>query len=198
MNQMERFQQLGTILTHYENPKTPAPKKFVRHPPKTNNNKQWLKCEMKITRVGGDRLRAAYVDAETNDAVDPDSTLAHRLWGQSNLPEGVKYVMDLEVELVTAGRSRPHQLRGQLAQLGCPIVGDEVYGGGVCETGAHRHVWNRMAVQCCELSFPEPKWKEEDDDNKAKKTLVASDRIANFRLHTAWWTGYLEDYNMNV
>jgi len=210
MNRIERFQQLETTIVHFENPKTPAPKRFVRHKPKTadGGDGRWLKCEMRITRVGGDRLRAAYVRTdEKGDPNAPDTTLAHRLWGAANLAadnnrklEDVKCVMDIEVELLS-GRLRPHQLRGQLTALGCPIVGDEVYGGGVCETGAHRHVWNRMAVQCCALSFPLPKLPESDtgDEGKQQKTaMVASDRACDFRLHTAWWTEYLKNYTMTV
>ena len=41
---------------------------------------------------------------------------------------GIQYVMQVDVQLLTKA---PHQIRGQLASLGIPIVGDAMYGGGV-------------------------------------------------------------------
>lgn len=67
---------------------------------------------------------------------------------------------ELEIELLTG---RTHQIRGQLAALGCPILGDPLYGSA--HTGVNllsstkprewrdRSVF-RMALQCCELAFP--------------------------------------------
>lgn len=50
------------------------------------------------------------------------------------------------VELVLE-TGRRHQLRVQLSEAGCPIVGDEKYGAARAE---------RMALHACELSFPHP------------------------------------------
>ena len=106
-------------------------------------------------------------------------------------------MMQLEVELLNEAH-RPHQLRGQLAALGCPIVGDEAYGGGVCEMGAHRHTWRRMAVQLCRLEFPLAEWRKEEvgegAEKKVKRVLVPTDERCEFRLGGAWWTEYLVDY----
>eukprot|EP00539_Tryblionella_compressa_P005287 CAMPEP_0178756826 /NCGR_PEP_ID=MMETSP0744-20121128/13490_1 /TAXON_ID=913974 /ORGANISM="Nitzschia punctata, Strain CCMP561" /LENGTH=212 /DNA_ID=CAMNT_0020411011 /DNA_START=116 /DNA_END=752 /DNA_ORIENTATION=- len=194
LDQMERFQQTNATIVHFENPRSAAPKKFFRHKPKNHHHggdkddsDKWLKCEMKITRVGDVALRAAYVKCgKQSNAKDPEIALAHRLWGpHQKIPEkGAKYVMDIDVELITK-EWRPHQLRGQLAALGCPIVGDEIYGGGVCETGGHRHTWNRVAVQCCQLDFVEPEWSTSDE---GKKMLVPSkdSKECHFRLESAW------------
>mmetsp|Transcript_9466 Transcript_9466/g.13926 ORF Transcript_9466/g.13926 Transcript_9466/m.13926 type:complete len:534 (-) Transcript_9466:194-1795(-) len=193
MDTISNFQQLGTVITHYLDPKSPAPKRFVRNKPKKSDH-GWLQCQMRITKVGDERFRAACV-LSNDDIVD--YTLSHQLWGrQSETPAedlGVSYVMELEIELLTG---RTHQIRGQLKALGFPIVGDPIYGGGVCEFRSHMHGWNRMALQCCELSFPEPKWEESDD--KKGKFLVASDKMCLFRLSEAWWTPYLEQYYQNL
>ena len=59
-------------------------------------------------------------------------------------------ICGVEIELLTG---RPHQIRGQMSALGFPLLGDEMYGGVSCAVGSK----NRIALHCCELSFPEPK-----------------------------------------
>ena len=189
-NDIDRIEQLvNKTLEHYVDVRSPAPKKFQRLKPNKAND--WQQCLMRITKVGGSKFRAACVSSMYSDS--NDFTLAHRLWGPNmDHPAeklGVSYVMQLEVELLTA---RPHQIRGQLAMLGCPIVGDYLYGGGTCEMRMHRHMWQRMAVQCCDMEFALPKWEENED--KTKKVLVASEEKCTFHLNTAWWTEYLVDY----
>lgn len=44
---------------------------------------------------------------------------------------------------------RRHQIRVQLAEIGCPIAGDEKYGARTDPAG-------RLALHACELSFPHP------------------------------------------
>jgi len=187
---IDRVEQLaGQTIEHYVNVQLPAPKKFLTH--KTKPNQEL--CLLRIVGVGGNsnNLRAACVSSQFNDS--SDATLAHRLWGPTALHPaeniGVKFVMQLDVELLT---SRPHQLRGQLAAMGLPLVGDKVYGGGSCEMRGHRHMWHRMAVQVCHLSFALPKWEETEDGKhmlvpSGKKTVVSN-------LNKAWWTSYLDDY----
>nr|WP_275695611.1 RluA family pseudouridine synthase [Fredinandcohnia sp. SECRCQ15] len=48
---------------------------------------------------------------------------------------------------------RTHQIRVHLSHLGHPIIGDDLYGGS-------RHLINRQALHCCELSFWHPIYKE--------------------------------------
>lgn len=203
MDKIQHLQEAGTILTHYFDPKSPQPKKkFVRSQPK-NADHDWTECKMRICSVGsgaGERgLRAASVTSQYADANEPDVTLAHRLWKpeqDTNPAErlGAEYVMEIEVEDLS---DLPHQLRGQLANLGTPIVGDYLYGGGICETGAHRHTWRRMALQCSMLAFPEPKW-EEGGEQGDGGTMVPSDKKCWFHLSDAWWTPYLEEYSRSV
>jgi len=102
---------------------------------------------------------------------------------------GVSYVMQIDVQLLTA---KPHQIRGQLAALGCPIVGDVAYGGGSCVMRMHHHMWQRMAVQLCHLEFIMPEWNED------KTALVKTDKKCTFHLNTAWWTEYLNDYERSI
>jgi 23S rRNA-/tRNA-specific pseudouridylate synthase len=190
MSLLEHFQSSGTIVTHYLDPKSPAPKRFYRHKPK-DSKKDWQECKLRIVKIGDDNFRAACVKSVYKDSID--SCLAHRLWGpDSETPAedlGVQYVMEVEVELLT---SRPHQIHGQLAALGCPIVGDVQYGGGKCEIHSQKHAWNRLALQCCEMSFMEPQWK----DTEHKKELVPSERKCFFRLNESWWGEYLAQYEL--
>jgi hypothetical protein len=197
---IDRIENLaGKILEHYVDPKSATPKRFVRHKPSSPDSPM-QQCLMRITKVGDEKYRAACVSSQYSDS--NDCTLAHRLWSpHAAYPAeelGVSYVMQLEVELLNEVH-RPHQLRGQLAALGCPIVGDEAYGGGVCEMGANRHTWSRMAVQLCRLEFALPQWSTEEcgegEEKKVKKVLVPSDdERCEFYLSNAWWTEYLMDY----
>lgn len=189
----------GKILEHWVDPKSAAPKRFVRNKPSSTESKM-QQCFMRITKVGDEKYRAACVSSQYSDS--NDATLAHRLWDpHAAYPAeelGVSFVMQLEVELLNEAH-RPHQLRGQLAALGCPIVGDETYGGGVCMIGAHRHSWGRVAVQLCRLKFPLPEWSDEEsgegDEKKMKKVLVPSnEKKCEFFLRDAWWSEYLVDY----
>jgi 23S rRNA-/tRNA-specific pseudouridylate synthase len=190
LSKLEHFQSSGTIVTHYLDPKSPTPKHFYRHKPK-DSKKEFLECKMRIVKIGDDNFRAACVRSVYKDSVD--SSLAHRLWGPDSATPaedlGVQYVMEVEVELLTA---RAQQIHGQLAALGCPIVGDFQYGGGRCEFHSQHHKWNRLALQCCELSFQEPQWK----DKNHKKELVSSERKCFFRLNMGWWSEYLTQYEL--
>ena len=55
-----------------------------------------------------------------------------------SVPEGFA----CEIELETG---RTHQIRAQLAFLGCPILGDKLYGS--------KTVHERLALECCFISF---------------------------------------------
>lgn len=194
MDTLEKYQLNQTIITHFTDPASPVPKHFVRQKPNQHAGKNWLPCHFRITKVGDENFRAACVSTVYKDSVD--ACLAHRLWDPSTPAESlsIQYVMELEVEIV--GPVRKDQIRGQLAALGCPVVGDMAYGGGKCDVHANRHTWNRMALQCCEISFMEPRWEEIEGNHH--KQLEATDRKCVFRLHEAWWTEYLEYYEMLV
>ena len=198
IDRIEALVDNQTIIEHYVDVRSPTPKKFVRQVPPKSNHK-WEKCQMKITAVSSQSMnfRAACVKSKYADS--NDFTLAHRLWGPDKACPaeelGIQYVMQVDVQLLTKA---PHQIRGQLAALGIPIVGDAMYGGGVCEMRGHRHMWTRMAVQICHLEFTLPKWDEVETEDKSskKRVLVSSDEGDRcvFHLNTCWWSEYLVDY----
>jgi len=191
---IDRIEKMvNRTIEHYVDVKSATPKKFVRNKPKTSNH-EWAQCLLKITSVGqSNNFRAACVSSKYSDS--NDFSLAHRLWGpniQHPAEEwGVQYVMQIDVQLMTKS---PHQIRGQLAALGIPIVGDGPYGGGVCEMRMHRHMWMRMAVQICHLEFSLPKWEEEGTEETKKGELATTQEKCVFHLNTAWWSDYLIDY----
>lgn len=59
---------------------------------------------------------------------------------------------ELDIELLTG---RTHQIRGQLAAVGLPIVGDVMYNG---TTTGHRNSQQKLALQCQALEFIDPDW----------------------------------------
>ena len=211
-NDIDRIQKMvNRTIIHHVDVRSPTPKTFVRNQPKHSNH-EWAECQLRIINVGGQssNYRAACVSSKYSDS--NDFTLAHRLWSPDKEHPaedlGVQYVMQVDVQLINV-KARPHQIRGQLAALGIPIVGDEAYGGGVCEMRMHKHLWCRMAVQICHLEFALPTWESvaeeeeeedggEEEEKKASsvtKALIPSkeDKCV-FHLNTAWWSEYLVDY----
>jgi 23S rRNA-/tRNA-specific pseudouridylate synthase len=117
-------------------------------------------------------------------------------------PKDCVGVVEVEVELLTG---RTHQIRGQLSLMGFPLCGDAMYGGSIPKsTVASLASYNAfgkdvgylnselLALQCCELSFPDPDYVV--SGKKGKITGIQSDRFNRFRLERAWWTPYLETY----
>mmetsp|Transcript_38927 Transcript_38927/g.81429 ORF Transcript_38927/g.81429 Transcript_38927/m.81429 type:complete len:601 (+) Transcript_38927:212-2014(+) len=199
---IERIEHLvGHPIEHYVDVKSATPKVFVRNKPQSSNH-EWSRCLMKITSIASNstNFRAACVSSKYSDS--NDFTLAHRLWGPNyEHPAedvGVQYVMQVDVQLM--GTKAPHQIRGQLAALGIPIVGDGPYGGGTCEMRMHRHMWHRMAVQICHLEFRLPKVGQEEEEEEEVKEEKKTELVPTeedkcvFHLNTAWWSEYLVDY----
>ncbi|MVP02309.1 RluA family pseudouridine synthase [Paenibacillus lutrae] len=56
----------------------------------------------------------------------------------------------LSLILVKLHTGRPHQIRVQLAAIGCPLYGDQRYGAGINEPGQQLALWSAR------LSFPHP------------------------------------------
>ena len=218
IRRLEHFQTHDAPVVHYVDPKSSNPKRFVRHKPSGNGNhkhhhhhhhKHWEECKLRIKKVGDEKFRAACVQSVYPDSVD--SSLAHRLWGpESATPAedlGFEYVMEIEVEILNRSH-RKAQIRGQLAALGCPIVGDTVYGGGKSEFFSNHHSWSRMALHCCELSFPEPAWSDENEGDKREeekdqkqephkkkqRELVPTEHRCIFRHEQAWWSEFIAQY----
>jgi len=199
MGLMEAFQKTGKLITHYYDP---VHHQFNRNPPQPQQQQQqqqqnnpgrrhsskndWHKCQLRVRQVGDETFRAACVSTEYQNAADV--SLARQLWGPE-VPEDVPFVMELQIE--TVGRCHAHQVRGQLAALGFPIVGDFQRGGGQVSVFCDRHEWTRMALQCCQVSFPLPVQEKRGDP------LVASERDqCVFRLNKAWWSEYLHQYEL--
>ncbi|ANE47902.1 pseudouridine synthase [Paenibacillus swuensis] len=56
---------------------------------------------------------------------------------------------------ITLHTGRPHQIRVQMAALGCPLYGDQKYGASVNKPGQQIALWSTL------LSFPHPVTKEQ-------------------------------------
>jgi len=180
MGLLEAFQKTGKLITHFCDP---VHHRFARRKPEDGS---WHKCQLRVKQVGDESFRAACVSTVYEDSVD--SCLAHRLWGPK-VRSDVQYVMELQVE--TVGRFHAHQVRGQLAALGFPIVGDFQKGGGKVSVFHERHEWKHMALQCCELSFPVP-----IAAGKKGEAHHAGEGRCVFRLNSAWWSEYLRQYEL--
>ena len=140
-----------------------------------SNNHKWQLCQLRILSMAEPIV---------------DESLRRRT-------DAATFCCELGIELLTG---RNHQIRGQLATLGCPIVGDPLY-------GKPQPTALRMALQCCELSFPVPVSMDLQTTRKTRRsprkqqqletmTAVSKDHNASiaeslgqlkFRLDSAWW-----------
>jgi hypothetical protein len=224
---LNNHQESHTIVTHYyhHNSHHPHHNDFVKDLPKNCQPHQYGKSQMRILTIGTNH--GVYAANVTSDEIVGDIHLAQQLWGlcvqqYSKTPVdelGVKYVAQLEVQHmvdadqlhshlnVNARVLSPQQLVcGQLAAMGFPVVGDVKNGGGTSEHWHHRHGWNQLALQCCEVSLPQPCWANSVKATKketcqgetvkgtksAGKVLVAEkEKLLTFRLNDAWWTTLL-------
>eukprot|EP00934_Nitzschia_sp_Nitz4_P001263 Nitzschia sp. Nitz4//scaffold236_size30323//16604//17985//NITZ4_007987-RA/size30323-augustus-gene-0.1-mRNA-1//-1//CDS//3329543490//1263//frame0 len=84
---------------------------------------------------------------------------------------------------------RNHQIRGQMAQLGFHLVGDELYGGAAPLSNTTQSV----ALQCYKIGFWEADYVELWDRRKRRHTTqgVRSERWAEIVLDQAWWAPML-------
>ena len=87
------------------------------------------------------------------------------------------------------GYRRSHQIRGQLAAMGMPIVGDTLYGGGIRNPDDEDVQGSKIALHCCRLSFMKPV--PEEVPGKGTKYFPSSCECY-FRLEKSWWTDYME------
>ena len=103
-------------------------------------------------------------------------------------PDECTAITELEVELITG---RTHQIRGQFAALGCPLVGDVQYGGAVPSTSVKNNDGRseRLALQCSALEFLDPMNSTENSN-----AMRRSDKWNSFHLDTAFWSPYIEQY----
>jgi hypothetical protein len=191
---LNNLQESGVVVKHFynHNHNHKDHTHFLKEIPKNQHPHEYGTCQLRLLKIGTNHgLYAANV---TSDATVGDVHLAQRLWGlgvqnhSKTLAEdlGVVYVAQLELQQIVdadqlhtnmnkASRLSPQEIIcGQLAALGFPLVGDTVHGGGTSEVWGHRHGWNRLALQCCEWSFPKPRWTKPSTETEVE----ANDEIA--------------------
>jgi len=188
-SEIDRLKQYS-IMKHFLEPSIRAPKRFVATVPDDVDNSKWAECLLKITKI-------SEVCTVVGNA--PSDTLAKALWGDFGKPSDCVAVAECEIELLTG---RTHQIRGQLAAEGFPLVGDVQYGGAVPNTSS---VWKErckgraesyldselLALQCCSLEFLDPQYAEKSDES----VLAKRSKLWNsFRLDSASWTPSVSKY----
>ena len=191
VERLQKFQAEGTIIKHFLEPSIRAPKRFVESvPDEAENPESWAECLLKITNV---------TNVCTVVGNDPSNALATDLWGEFGKPTDCVGIIELEIELLTG---RTHQIRGQMAALGFPLVGDVQYGGAVPNTSSEymKNCRGRaegfldsetLCLQCATLEFLDP---DASDDSDAEK-VQRSDRWLSFHLDGAFWTPFVERYH---
>jgi len=189
VQRLQKFEAEGTIIKHFLEPSIRAPKRFVESVPEdTDNPESWAECLLKITNI---------TNICTVVGNDPSDALATDLWGDFGRPSDCVGILELEIELLTG---RTHQIRGQMAALGFPLVGDVQYGGAVPNTSSEymKNCKGRaegfldsetLALQCSTLEFLDPD--TADDFDKAQR----SDRWLSFHLDGAFWTPFVKRYH---
>ena len=189
VERLEKFKTEGTIIKHFLEPSIRAPKNFVESVPQdVNNPESWAECLLKITNI---------TNICTVVGNDPSGTLATHLWGDFGRPNDCVGIVELEIELLTG---RTHQIRGQMAALGFPLVGDVQYAGAIpstsseymknCRGRAEGYLDSEtLALQCSTLEFLDPD--VADDSEK----VTRSDRWLSFHLDEAFWTPFVERYH---
>eukprot|EP00526_Cylindrotheca_closterium_P007005 CAMPEP_0113624752 /NCGR_PEP_ID=MMETSP0017_2-20120614/12771_1 /TAXON_ID=2856 /ORGANISM="Cylindrotheca closterium" /LENGTH=727 /DNA_ID=CAMNT_0000534815 /DNA_START=99 /DNA_END=2282 /DNA_ORIENTATION=- /assembly_acc=CAM_ASM_000147 len=192
---LKNLQDSG-VVRHYLEASERAPKRFeVDIPEKIEGedndesaDRKWYECLLQVKRV------SPLIPIPT-----PDCQLAQSLWAQqvtTSMPKGTRAVCEVDIQLLTG---RTHQIRGQLAKLGYPIVGDEQYGGAIPKTdsdeaGIMGEFTQLLALQCCHLGFWDADYKTVWN-NKRKRDILQghpSDRWISVTLDSAWWTEYIE------
>ena len=190
------YQELQSmdIITHYLEPSIRAPKTFARKP----GNETWLECHMRILNVGDPIPLFGSDMVSDRNGDDGRSSLAIDLWQYAEcIPPSCIGVVELEVELLTG---RTHQIRGQFAADGFPLVGDVQYGGavprntseanttGLRQLDRHFVTSEQLALQCCALEFLDGDVVEKSD---GKTVMSPSNRWNKFRLEESWWSPIL-------
>jgi hypothetical protein len=219
------------VVRHYLKATERNPKIFVKEIPMDNdqidadenadpNKAQWLECILKITHVSS--------PIPLYSSGGNHSSLVHGLWPPASkdgpsivnrMPQNARAVAEVKVSLITG---RTHQIRGQLSEMGFPIVGDEQYGGAIplsddsgSYEGGNVNQWKEgdvateespgslaepqlLALQCCGLSFPEPEYESVWNQKRRKEVVqgLPNKNILRTRvsLNRAWWTALLENH----
>jgi 23S rRNA-/tRNA-specific pseudouridylate synthase len=199
MDRLERY----SILRHFLEPSIRSPKRFESAVPDgAEDADSWAECLLRITRI-------SEAHSVTVDAGPPSVALARSLWGEHGRPDECVAIAEIVVELLTG---RTHQIRGQLAAEGFPLVGDVQYGGAVpntslmyrerCEGRAEGFLNSeRLALQCCSLEFLDPRRGDDGlgtDSDNGPGLAMRSERWNSFRLDSAFWTSSLDQYTKDM
>lgn len=205
---LKGLQEGNETIRHFLEPSIRAPKTFAVHPPRRrdadgNEVSDWLECLMTIRQVGP--LVPIHLGGADGggSAASSSSMLSERLWSSANgvkMPHQTKAICELKVDLQTG---RAHQIRGQLAEMGYPLVGDEQYGGAIPAEGlavnednvidgrdAHPQL---LALQCHHVGFWDADYKMVWNHRRRRDIIKGfpSDRWVSASLEKAWWTDIL-------
>ena len=199
----------NTIIQHYLKSSMRAPKVFLKEIPSSSSssltNETYLPCLMKI------------ISSEQYIPITP--TLQQQLWNGGVMPPNCKGVQQITVELLTG---RTHQIRGQMAAMNMPLVGDTMYGGAMERTTTtddnnddlpHYVTSPKLALQCSHLSFVDPdiifppppmdttnlnkkklnkRQKKKQSQEPYMKPSTNPSRWNTFTLQHAWWTPIIQ------
>jgi hypothetical protein len=190
---LRQYQQNDTTIVHYVQKYNPnTPKRFVSTIDEEEYDGDettiWQECQLQIVEVNGavpnengefpwNFVRKCRED-DDDDVIDDITIAAAAAAGTAGTAtDPYTHVTELIIDLLTG---RTHQIRGQLAALDCPIVGDTLYRGSqppppqqqqqqYCDDDDDDRIrwrsYNTMALQCCYLSFPYPVPTAESDDD---------------------------------
>ena len=203
VRELQAYAKEQKIMRHYLEPSVRSPKRFVATLPehaktiaasaklhKKDAEAGWAECLMRIQRVG---------DVCTLRGNTASENLAQELWKSSQevMPPTAQAVVEVDIELLTG---RTHQIRGQLAAEGYPLVGDVPYGGAVpANVSNDKRFDARLALQCRRLEFLDPDLLTTNKRKRgrvfAETNMIRSNRWNAFELQDAWWTPFLTQYH---
>lgn len=186
IDMIKNLQKLASTkesVTHYLSPERSERRIFSMASDDVRNDSKWLECNLKVISVG---FNTSILYLPVNRLKDMSTPAPD---GSNFISMSIKYaaVTEVEVELLTG---RTHQIRGQMAALGFPLVGDSIYGGDVMI----RHQ-SKIALHCSQITFPKPVLVEEpsSDRNKRANSQLhpsTSDSLT-FRSTCTWWDDHI-------